>query len=99
MAMNDRQVWENHVYPAHVISENAVCSVLSLCDPMKPNRFLCPWDFPDKNTGVGCHFLLQGSFSTQGWNPHLLRLLHWQVDSLPLAPPGKPVLVKVSRYN
>uniref|UniRef100_UPI00397BF829 hypothetical protein n=1 Tax=Pseudomonas aeruginosa TaxID=287 RepID=UPI00397BF829 len=20
----------------------------------------CPWDFPDKNTGVGCHFLLQG---------------------------------------
>ena len=56
MAMNDRQVWENHVYPAHVISENAVCSVLSLCDPMKPNRFLCPWDFPDKNTGVGCHY-------------------------------------------
>ena len=24
---------------------------------------------------------------TQGWNPHLL---HWQVDSLPLVPPGKP---------
>ena len=22
--------------------------------------FLCPWDFPGKNTGVGCHFLLQG---------------------------------------
>ena len=26
-----------------------------------PTRLLCPWDFPDKNTGVGCHFLLQGS--------------------------------------
>ena len=26
-----------------------------------PARFLCPWDFPGKNTGVGCHFLLQGS--------------------------------------
>jgi len=25
----------------------------------KPTRFLCPWDSPGKNTGVGCHFLLQ----------------------------------------
>ena len=25
---------------------------------------LCPWDFPGKNTGVGCHFLLQGTFPT-----------------------------------
>ena len=47
-------------------------------------------DFPGKNTGVGCHALLQGIFSTQGSNPHLLCLLHWQVGSLPLAPPGKP---------
>ena len=37
-----------------------------------------------QNTGVGCHFLLQGIFLTQGSNPHLLSLLHWQVDSLPL---------------
>ena len=35
-------------------------------------------DFPGKNTGVGCHFLLQGIFPTQGWNRHLLR---WQADS------------------
>ena len=35
-------------------------------------RLLCPWDFPGKNSGVGCHFLLQGIFLTQGWNPHLL---------------------------
>ena len=27
-----------------------------------------PWDFPGKNTGVGCHFLCQGIFPTQGWN-------------------------------
>ena len=26
----------------------------------EPTRLLCPWDFPGKNTGVGCHFLLQG---------------------------------------
>ena len=36
---------------------------------------------PGKNSGVGCPFLLQGIFPTQGLNLHLL---HWQVDSLPL---------------
>ena len=30
-----------------------------------------PWDFPGKNTGVGCRFLLQGIFPTQGLNLHL----------------------------
>ena len=54
---------------------------------LRPARFLWPWDFPGKNTGVDCHFLLQGIFLTQGWNPHLL---HWQADSLPPVPPGKP---------
>ena len=59
-----------------------------------PSRFLCPWNFPVKNTSVGCHFLLQGIFLTQGWNPCLdpgMELLHWQVDSLLSEPPGKPV--------
>jgi len=32
-----------------------------------------------------CHFLRQGIFPTQGSNPRLLCLLHWQADSLPLA--------------
>ena len=40
---------------------------------VQPSRLLCPWDSPGKNTGVGCHFLLQGIFSTQGSN---LGLLH-----------------------
>ena len=40
------------------------------------DRLLCPWNFPGKNTGAGCHFLLQGIFPTQGWIPHLLDLLH-----------------------
>ena len=52
-----------------------------------PARLLCPWDSPGKNTGVGCHFLLQGIFLTQELNPSLL---HWQVGSSPLAPPRKP---------
>ena len=34
-----------------------------------------PQDSPGKNNGVGFHALLQGIFSTQGSNPHLLRLL------------------------
>ena len=36
----------------------------------------CRWDFPGKNTGVGCHVFLQGIFPTHGLNPHLLCLLH-----------------------
>ena len=49
-------------------------------------RLLCPWDFPGKNTGVGCHFLLKGIFLTQGSNPRLLFdwqiLYHWILGSL-----------------
>ena len=54
------------------------CSVaqlcLTLCDRMDrgPPGSFCPWDFPGKNTRVACHFLLQGLFSTQGSNLHLL---------------------------
>ena len=61
-----------------------MCSVvMTLWDPMDRG-----WDFPGRNTEVGCHFLLQGIFPTQGLNLILLGLLHWQMDSLPLAPPG-----------
>ena len=56
------------------------------CRELQPTRLLCPWDFPGKITGVGCHALLQGDLPTQGLNPCLLYLLHWQVDSLPLPP-------------
>ena len=63
-----------------------------------PSRLLCPWGSPGKNTGVGCHGLLQGIFPTQGSNPHLLNLLHWQVGSLPLASSGKPILYLNSVY-
>ena len=56
-------------------------------------RLFCPWNFPGKNIGVGCHFLLQGIFPTQGSNPCLLHLLHWQADSLPLSHQGSPSIV------
>ena len=54
---------------------------------LQPTRLFCPWNFPGKNTGMGCHFLLQGIFWTQGSNP---RLLHWLADSLPLCHMGSP---------
>ena len=43
---------------------------------LQPSRLLCPWDFPSKNTGAGCHFHLQGIFQTHGWNLCLL-LCRW----------------------
>ena len=56
----------------HMVKESEVTqSCLTLCDPMEPTRLLHPWDFPGKSTGVGCHFLPQGIFLTQGSNPDL----------------------------
>ena len=63
------------------------CSAASvLSDSLRPYglqsaRFLCPWDSPGKNTGVGFCVLLQGIFPTQRSNSHLLYcrqiLYHW----------------------
>ena len=49
---------------------------------------------------MGCHALLQGIFPTQGLNPRLLCLLHWQEGSLSLMPPGKPSssLLEIARF-
>jgi len=65
-----------------------------------PTRLLYPRDFPDKNNGMGHHFLLQEIFPTQGSNPHLLHcreilyqlshhaveylLIHWFSSALTL---------------
>ena len=68
-------------------------SHVQLCDPMDhspPGSSVHGILSPGKNTGMSCHALLQGIFLTQGSNPCLLCLLHWQAGPLPLAPPGKP---------
>ena len=55
-----------------MLSEKLVTQLcLILCDPMDC-RFLCPWNSPGKNTGVGSHSFLQGIFPTQGSKPGLL---------------------------
>ena len=50
--------------------------------------------FPVKDTGVGCHSLLQGIFPNQESNPNLL---YWQADSLPLSHQGSPPFI-LHRY-
>ena len=78
------------------------CSVVSDSlrpHELQPTRLLCPWDFPGKNTRVGCHFLLQRIFPTQGLNLLLLILLHWQVGSLPLCHLGGPESEYFDKYK
>ena len=71
---------------------------LTLCDPMNciPRGSSVHGIFPDKNTGVGCHLLLQEIFLTQGSN---LRLLHWQVDSFPLSHQGSTILFNIGKHD
>ena len=52
---------------------------------LQPTSLPCPWDSPGKNTGVGCHFLLQGIFLTQGLNldlPHCVKPMIFSIRSL-----------------
>ena len=61
--------------PGKVFKESVSCSVMSdsvQSQGLYSARLLCPWDFPGKNTGEGCCFLLQGIFPIQGSNPGLL---------------------------
>ena len=56
----------------HALCAKSLQLCLALCssvDCREPGRLLCPWESPGKNTGVGCHVLLQGIFLTQGSNP------------------------------
>ena len=70
-------------------SLTCVCSVtqsyLFLIQWTVAARLLCSWDSPGKNTGAGCHFLLQGIELMSLEFPAL------QVDSLPLSFLGKPI--------
>ena len=61
-------------YLASLTCESVSCSVMF--DPLQPQRLqptrlFCPWNFPGKNTGVGCHSFLQGIFPTQELKLHL----------------------------
>ena len=76
-----------------ILSQGCLCACSIVSNSLRPHRlsppssFLCPWDFPGKNTGVSCHFLLQGIFPTQESNPGLL---HCRQILLPLSHQGGP---------
>ena len=58
-----------------------------------PTRLHCPWSLPGKSTGVGCHFLLQGIFQTQGSN---LGILHCRQMVYHLSHQGSQVRTALS---
>jgi len=64
----------------------------TLCNPMDA-RLLRPWDFLGKSIGVGCHFLIQGTFPTQGLNPGLP---HCRQTLYCLSHQGSPYHIKTS---
>ena len=71
--------WDGESWDVKTPSSTSSCAVLDLVmsDSLQPHglyrpRLLCSWDSPGKNTGMGCHALLQGIFPTPGLNPGLL---------------------------
>ena len=74
------------------------CLTLSQSHELQPIRLPCLWDFPGKNTWVGCHFLLHGIFLTQG--PNLLSyigrrvLYHWATREASIFWGGRLLLVQ-----
>ena len=81
---------------SHVVSSLLISLVFvaqSCLDSLRPHglwpiRLLCQWNSPGKNTGVGCHSLLQGIFPTQGSN---LSLLHCRQSLYHRSQQGSPV--------
>ena len=89
MVLSSSKIEHNTTIPKN-LDELHVCvfmwlviqSCPTLCDPMdcSPPGSSCSRDSSGKNTGVGCHFLLQGIFPTQGSNPglpHWRQILYW----------------------
>ena len=70
-----------------MLSRSVVSNSLQLHE-LYPTRLLCPWEFPGRNTGVGCHARLQGISPTQGLNPGLP---HCSRIRYPLSHQGNPV--------
>ena len=77
---------------SYVLSRSVVSHSLRPHGP-QPTRLFCPWDFPGKNTRVGCHFLLQGLFFNPWIEPSSPAL---QADSLPLSHTEKYLWMGIS---
>ena len=75
---------------AGVLSRFSLRLFATLWTSLWPARLLCPWDFPGRNTGMGCHALLQRIFPTEGSNTNVLSFLRCRRILYPTEPPGKP---------
>ena len=64
---------------------------------LEPTSLLCSWDFQARILGVGCHFLLQGIFLTQGSTPRFLCLLSCRQILYPLSHQGSPASSRLSK--
>ena len=84
---NFTSLQQDELFCCVIIPFSSVAQLCStLCDPIDCSLPGCPWHFPGNSTGVGCHFLLQGIFPTQGSNPGLP---HCRQTLYSLEPPGK----------
>ena len=81
-------VYQNALHVCHCCLVAESCLTLWRLHGLQPTRLLCPQDFPDENTRVGCHFLFKGIFPTQRLNPHLQGSLAGRVFTT--EPPGQP---------
>ena len=73
--------WKSKLVFIYIVTRGIILNLSINCSVMfntlrshrlQHTRFFCHWNSLGKNTGVGCHFLLQGIFPTQGSKPHLL---------------------------
>ena len=76
----------------NAVNQQHCVTLLVVSDSLGPHglkltRLLCPWNFPGKNTGVGCHSLLRDLLNP-GVKPRSPTL---QADSLPSEPPAKTI--------
>ena len=103
-ALGEVQHLEVSRWPEFCVSVLVTQSCPTLCDPVDCSPPVpLSMDSPGKNTGVGCHFLLQGIFHTQGSNPSLLHYrqilydLSHQGSLSTRTPPGKPRILPYSK--
>ena len=82
---NNRKAWRNSRHVFNTVVVKSPSHVWLFCNPMDCS--LPGSSVLGKNTTVHCYCFLQGIFQTQGLSR---RLLHWQVDSLPLSHQGSP---------
>ena len=79
-----------------LVIQSLSCVLLFRPHGLQPTRLLCPCGSPSKNAGVGCHFLLQGIFLTQGLN---LGLPHCRQSLYRLSYQGSPCALLIAKVH